>query len=44
MYDTAFMGAPNYPRANAIALAIVLFSLILIGLTKVAEKRYGGRE
>ncbi len=44
MYDSAFMGAPNYPRANAIALAIVIFSLILIGLTKMVEKRYGGRE
>ena len=44
MYDSAFMGAPDYPRANAIALAIVIFSLILIGLTKMVEKRYGGRE
>ena len=44
MYDTAFMSAPNYPRANAISLAIVFFSLILIGVTKTVEKRYGGRE
>jgi ABC-type sugar transport system permease subunit len=44
MYDSAFMGAPNYPRANAIALAIVVFSLILIGVTKLVERRYGGRE
>ena len=44
MYDRAFMGAPDYPLANAIALAIVIFSLILIMLTKVVERRYGGRE
>jgi ABC-type sugar transport system permease subunit len=44
MYDRAFMGAPDYPLANAIALAIVIFSLILIMLTKIVERRYGGRE
>jgi ABC-type sugar transport system permease subunit len=44
MYDRAFMGAPDYPLANAIALAIVIFSLVLIMLTKVVERRYGGRE
>jgi len=44
MYDHAFMGAPNFPLANAIALSIVLFSFILIGVTKVVEARYGGRE
>jgi ABC-type sugar transport system permease subunit len=44
MYDRAFMGAPDYPLANAIALAIVLFSLILIVMTKIVEQRYGGRE
>jgi len=44
MYQNAFIGAPNYPLANAIALSIVLFSFILIGFTKVVEKRYGGKE
>ena len=44
MYDRAFMGAPDYPLANAIALSIVIFSLILIGMTKLVERRYGGRE
>jgi ABC-type sugar transport system permease subunit len=43
MYDRAFMGAPDYPLANTIALAIVMFSLILIAATKAVEKRYGGR-
>jgi raffinose/stachyose/melibiose transport system permease protein len=44
MYDRAFMGARDYPKANAIALSIVLFSLVLIAVTKLVEKRYGGRE
>jgi len=44
MYDRAFMGAPDYPLANAIALAIVIFSLMLIVVTKIVERRYGGRE
>jgi ABC-type sugar transport system permease subunit len=44
MYDAAFFGTPNYPLANAIALSIVFLSMILIVLTKLVEKRYGGRE
>jgi raffinose/stachyose/melibiose transport system permease protein len=44
MYTNAFSGTPNYPLANAIALSIVIFSFILIGVTKIVEKRYGGRE
>ena len=44
MYDAAFFGAPNYPLANAIALSIVILSMMLIVLTKLVEKRYGGRE
>jgi ABC-type sugar transport system permease subunit len=44
MYTNAFSGTPNYPLANAIALSIVIFSFILIGVTKLVEKRYGGRE
>ena len=44
MYTNAFHGTPHYPLANAIAISIVIFSFILIGLTKLVEKRYGGRE
>jgi ABC-type sugar transport system permease subunit len=44
MYDAAFFGSPNYPLANAIALSIVILSMILIVITKLVEKRYGGRE
>ena len=44
MYNSAFVGAPNYPLANAIALTIVVLSMILIVATKLVEKRYGGRE
>jgi raffinose/stachyose/melibiose transport system permease protein len=38
------MGAPNFPLANAIALIIVVISFALITLTKVIEKRFGGKE
>lgn len=44
MYDSAFMGAPNYPLANAIAMMIVLFSLALILIMFALEKRFGGKE
>ena len=44
MYDTAFMGAPDYPLANAIAMMIVLFSLALILITFGVEKAFGGKE
>jgi ABC-type sugar transport system permease subunit len=43
MYRTAVMSV-NYPLSNAIAMSIVVFSLVLIGLTKLVEKRYGGKE
>ena len=43
-YNAAFVGAPNYPLANAIALVIVILSMILIVATKLTESRYGGRE
>jgi len=43
MYRTAIMGV-NYPLANSISLAIVTFSMILIVLTKMIEKRWGGKE
>jgi ABC-type sugar transport system permease subunit len=44
MYRNAFVGVPNFPLANAIALSIVIFSIVLIVLTKLVEKRYGGKE
>ncbi len=44
MYQKAFTGAPNYPLANAISTVMVVISFILIGLTKLAEKKFGGRE
>jgi raffinose/stachyose/melibiose transport system permease protein len=44
MYDNAFRGAPNYPRANAISVFMVLLSFILILIVRVTERRFGGRE
>jgi ABC-type sugar transport system permease subunit len=44
MYENAFIGRPNFPLANAIAMAIVVFSFILIGVTKAVEKRYAVKE
>lgn len=44
MYESAFLGAPNFPRANAIALVMVMISFLLIALTKAVEKRFGGKE
>ncbi len=44
MYDSAFMGAANYPLANAIAMMIVLFSIALILITFGVEKAFGGKE
>jgi raffinose/stachyose/melibiose transport system permease protein len=44
MYDMAFRGAPNYPLANAISTVMVLISFILIGVTRLMEKRFGGKE
>ena len=44
MYTNAFVGAPNFPLANAIAMSIVIFSVVLIVATKLVEKRYGGKE
>ena len=43
MYRTAVMSV-NYPLSNAIAMMIVTFSLVLIAVTKLLEKRYGGKE
>jgi raffinose/stachyose/melibiose transport system permease protein len=44
MYEKAFSGAPNYPLANAISTVMVIISFALIGLTQLAEKRFGGKE
>jgi raffinose/stachyose/melibiose transport system permease protein len=44
MYENAFVGTPNFPLANAVAMSIVIFSIVLIVLTKLAERRWGGKE
>lgn len=44
MYDNAFKGAPNYPLANAVSIVMCVISFAMIGLTKFAEKKLGGRE
>jgi raffinose/stachyose/melibiose transport system permease protein len=44
MYKMAFRGAPNYPLANAISTVMVIISFILIALTQMVEKRFGGKE
>jgi len=44
MYLKAFRGAPNYPVANAISTIMILICFILIGLTRLAEKKFGGGE
>jgi len=44
MYNKAFLGRPNFPLANAISLVMVLISFVLILLTKMAERRFGGTE
>jgi ABC-type sugar transport system permease subunit len=43
MYRTATIGQ-NYPLSNAIAMVIIVISFLLIGLTKLAQKRLGGQE
>jgi ABC-type sugar transport system permease subunit len=44
MYNNAFLGRPDFPLANAIALVMVIVSFLLIGLTKAVEKKFGGKE
>jgi ABC-type sugar transport system permease subunit len=44
MYQNAFIGHPNFPLANAISVAIVLFSFVLIAITLLIERKFGGRE
>ena len=42
MYEKAFTGTPNYPLSNAISIMMVIFSLVLIGITKAVQKRLEG--
>lgn len=44
MYKSAMSGSRDYPLANAIALIMVVISILLIVLTKAIEKRWGGKE
>lgn len=43
MYRTATMSV-DYPLANAIAMVIIFISFLMIGLTKLLEKRWGVKE
>jgi raffinose/stachyose/melibiose transport system permease protein len=42
MYMRAFRGAPNYPIANAISTIMVVICFVLIGITRLLEKRFSG--
>ena len=44
MYDKAFKGAPNYPLANAVSIVMCIISFTFIGITKLVEKKFGGKE
>lgn len=44
MYQSAFLGAPNYPLANAISTVIVLISVVLIFVTQGVGKFFAERE
>ncbi len=39
MYEKAFTGTPNYPLSNAISIMMVIFSLILIEITKLIQNK-----
>ncbi|MDP3179752.1 MAG: sugar ABC transporter permease [Spirochaetaceae bacterium] len=43
MYNNAFLGRPNFPLANAIALVMVAVSFVLIAVTKALETKFGGK-
>lgn len=43
MYIRAFQGAGDYPLANAISTFTVALSFVMILLTRVVERRFGGR-
>ncbi|MDR0785487.1 MAG: sugar ABC transporter permease [Treponema sp.] len=44
MFDRAFKTSPDYPLANAISTIMVIISFILIGITQLVEKKFGGKE
>ena len=44
MFDKAFRGASDYPMANTISTIMVVISLILIGIVKSLEKKFGAKE
>ncbi|MDR2193638.1 MAG: sugar ABC transporter permease [Treponema sp.] len=44
MFDRAFKTSPDYPLANAISTIMVIISFLLIGITQLAEKKFGGKE
>jgi raffinose/stachyose/melibiose transport system permease protein len=44
MFDRAFKTSPDYPLANAISTIMVIISFILIAITRMVEKKFGGKE
>ncbi len=44
MFDKAFRGASDYPMANTISTIMVVISLVLIGIVKSLEKKFGAKE
>lgn len=44
MYEKAFTGTPNYPLSNAISIMMVIFSLILIQITKIIQNKVERRK
>ena len=44
MFDKAFRGASDYPMANTISTIMVVISLVLIGIVKTLEKKFGAKE
>lgn len=44
MYDNAFRGAPDYGLANAVSTFMVVLSFILIAITQMVERKFGGKE
>ena len=44
MYEKAFRIVPDYPFANALSTITVIICFVLIGLTRIVEKRFGAEE
>ena len=44
MYFMAFIGAPNYPLANAISTVMILISFILIVVVRIVEKIFSVKD